>query len=341
MAFKHSESSMLGGRVLVTPAILRSLASPRYAALLQQHGLEVVFPRTGDRPLAEADLLEQLPGHVAVLAGMEPYTPAVLAKAVPPLRVIARVGVGYDAVDLEAATAHKVAVTIAPGQNHDSVAEQAFGLMLAVLRKIAVHDRGLRQGRWLRELTRPVRGLTLGLIGLGRIGKAMVPRAHAFGMRVIAHDVQPDRAWADANGVQVVSLPDLLRQADVISLHAPLTPATRNLINAESLRLVKPTAVLINTARGGLVDETALLTALREGRLAAAGLDVFAVEPLPANHPFTQMDQVVLTPHTAGTDEQAAADMAAAAAESVVTLLRGGWPEAQIVNPAVRSAWLK
>jgi phosphoglycerate dehydrogenase-like enzyme len=339
MTSKLSGFSMLGGRVLVTPTILRSLAAPRFASLLRQQGLEVVFPQVGDRPLSEADLLEQLPGHVAVLAGMEPYTSAVLARAVPPLRVIARVGVGYDAVDIEAATAHGVAVTIAPGQNHDSVAEHAFGLMLAVLRKIAVHDRGMRQGLWLRELTRPVRGLTLGLVGLGRIGRAMVPRARAFGMRVVAHDVQPDLAWAEANGVQIVSLSDLLRQADVISLHAPLTPATRHLINAESLRWVKPTAVLINTARGGLVDETALLEALRAGRLAAAGLDVFAVEPLPANHPFTHMEQVVLTPHTAGTDEQAAANMAALAAESVVTLLGGGWPEAQIVNPAVRSSW--
>lgn len=339
MTSEHSEGSMRGGLVLVTPSILRSLAAPRYSSLLRQHGLEVVFPRTSDRSLSEADLLEQLPGHVAVLAGMEPYTPAVLAKAVPPLRVIARVGVGYDAVDLEAATSFGVAVTIAPGQNHDSVAEHAFGLMLAVLRKIAVHDRGIRHGNWLRELTRPVRGLTLGLVGLGRIGKAMVTRAHAFRMQVIAYDVQPDRAWADANRVQIVSLSELLRQADVISLHAPLTPATRHLINAESLRLVKPTAVLINTARGGLVDETALLDALRAGRLAAAGLDVFAVEPLPASHPFTQLEQVVLTPHTAGTDEQAAADMAAKAAESVITLLSGGWPEGQVVNPAVRSAW--
>lgn len=330
---------MPAGRVLVTPSILRALPQPRYAAVLQAHGLEVAHPPQWDRTPSEEELLTLVPGHVAVLAGMEPFTARVLERAAPTLKVIARVGVGYDAVDLQAATAHGVAVTIAPGQNHDSVAEQAFGLMLAVLRKIATHDRGLRRGEWLRELTRPVRGQVLGLVGMGRIGKAMVPRAAAFGMKVVAHDVQPDLAWGQTHGVEWLSLPELLRQADVISLHTPLTPETRHLINAQTLQGVKPTAVLINTARGGLVDEAALLTALREGRLAGAGLDVFATEPLPPGHSFTELDQVVLTPHTAGTDAQAAADMAAVAAENVVLLLTGGWPTGHVVNDQVRAAW--
>jgi len=330
---------MPAGRVLVTPSILRALPQPRYQAVLQAHGFEVVYPPHGDKTPSEEELFSLLPGHVAVLAGMEPYTARVLARAAPTLRVIARVGVGYDAVDLRAATSQGVAVTIAPGQNHDSVAEQAFGLILAVLRKIAAHDRGLRQGDWRRELTRPVRGQVLGLVGVGRIGKAMVPRAVAFGMKVLAHDVRPDLAWGQTHGVQWLPLSDLLRQADVISLHTPLTPETRHLINAQTLALVKPTAVLINTARGGLVDEEALLAALRAGRLAGAGLDVFATEPLPPGHPFTELDQVVLTPHTAGTDAQAAADMAAVAAENVIALLSGGWPSGHVVNEEVRAAW--
>lgn len=326
-------------RVLITPIILRALAAPRYAELLESHGFEPVFPARRDRALTESDLLVEVPGCVAVLAGMEPFNRRVLTAAASALRTVARVGVGYDAVDLAAATELGMVVTIAVGQNHDSVAEQAFGLMIGVLRRIVAHDRGLRHGQWLRERTRPVRGLTLGLVGLGRIGQAMVTRARAFGMRVVAHDVSPPPGWGPDQGVEWCSMDELLRTADVISLHTPLTPATRHLIDARALSLMKPDAVLINTARGGLVDEAALLAALQAGKLGGAGLDVFAAEPLPADHPLTRLDQVVLTPHTAGTDERAAADMAYAAAESVVQLAAGTWPEGCVVNPDVRPKW--
>jgi D-3-phosphoglycerate dehydrogenase / 2-oxoglutarate reductase len=148
--------------------------------------------------------------------------------------------------------------------------------------------------------------------------------------------LQPDQAFVQQQGIELVPLETLFRQADVISLHAPMTPQTQKMINAQSLALMKPTTLLVNTARGGLVDEPALVEALRSGRLAGAALDVFAEEPLPPGHPFTKLENVVLTPHTAGTDLQSRDDMALMAAQSIVSVLRGDWPTEQMVNPEVR-----
>jgi phosphoglycerate dehydrogenase-like enzyme len=326
-------------KVLIAPAPLREI-EPVYGPLLRAAGFELVFPRRVAQ-MTEAELLELLPGCVAALAGSEPYTPAVLAAAAAKgLRAVCRAGVGYDGVNVPAATAYGVAVTITPGTNQDAVAEHAFALILALARNVVIQDRLTREGKWQRRANRPLRGTTLGVAGFGRTGKAVARRGLAFGMRVIAHDPQLTTPGADdLAGVPLVPFEELMRQSDVVSLHMPLMPGTERMVNAATLALMKPTAFLVNTARGGVVDEPALVDALRAGRIAGAGLDVYDDEPLPASSPFCGLDNVVLTAHTAGVDTQSRDDMARAAAEAIVRLTRGDWPDGWVVNPEVRPAF--
>jgi phosphoglycerate dehydrogenase-like enzyme len=324
-------------KVLLAATTLKNLEG-RHLTLIRDAGLELVTPEPWDRQLTEADLLRCLPGVAATIAGMEPYTPRVFGAA-PDLRVIARVGVGYDAVDVAAATAAGVAVTITPGANHDCVAEHTFALILALLKSVVSSHNATVRGDWKRLITVPLRGQTLGIVGLGRIGRAVAMRAKAFQMRVIAYEVNPDRAFVQREGVELVAMDRLLAEADIVTLHVPMLPSTKHLINARTIAMMKPTAYLINTARGGLVQESDLVDALRARRLAGAGLDVFTDEPPPAGHPFFALDNVVLTPHSAGTDHQSRLDMAESAARSVVELLHGGWPGEAVVNPEVRGRW--
>lgn len=322
-------------RVLITPTTLKGIEG-NYLTLLREAEMEIVTPpEPWDHQLREEEILEQLKGVDATIAGMEPYNARVLA-AHPQLKVIARVGVGYDAVDLAAATKQGVAVTITAGANHDTVAEHAFSLLFALAKQVVVDDRTVRQGKWIRHVTIPIRGQTLGIVGLGRIGKAMALRALAFGMKVIAYELQPDTNWLAQHDVKLVDLTTLLRQSDVVSLHAPATPETKHMINEKTLAMMKPNAFLINTARGGLVDEPALVAALKSNRIAGAGLDVFAQEPPPQDHPFFALDNVVMTPHTGGTDLQSRLDMAEFAARSIVELSQGKWPGHLIVNREVK-----
>jgi phosphoglycerate dehydrogenase-like enzyme len=301
---------------------------------LTRAGFELIYPGRGQQ-LTEEELLHDLQGVRAAVAGMEPYNPRVLA-AHPGLRVIARVGVGYDAVDVEAATRQGVAVTIAPGTNQDAVAEHTFSLLLGLAKDVVRGHIGTCAGRWPRRITTPVRGQTLGIAGLGRIGKAVALRGKAFGMRLIAHDPVADAAFAEAHGIALVPLDRLFTESDYLSLHSPLTPQSRHMVNRRTLAMMKPTAFLINTGRGGLVSEADLVEALRAGKLAGAGLDVFEEEPPAKDNPLFKLDNVVLTPHTAGTDSQSLADMALSAAEAVISLSRGEWPAEKIVNPEVR-----
>jgi phosphoglycerate dehydrogenase-like enzyme len=253
----------------------------------------------------------------------------------PSLRVIARVGVGYDAVDVAAATARGIAVTIAPGTNQDAVAEHTFALILALAKNLVPGHLGTKAGGWPRGVTLPVRGRTLGIAGLGRIGKAVALRGEAFGMRLLATEPYPDTAFAAAHHITLVPFERLLAESDVLTLHLPMTPEARNLINRQTLAKMKPGAFLINTARGAMVCEADLLEALRSGHLAGAGLDVFEEEP-PGRIPLFEMENIVITPHAAGSDTRSLADMAQSAAEAVASFSRGEWPAEKVVNPEVR-----
>ena len=321
------------GRVLVTPTTLAT-GQGEYLEVLQRAGFEIVFPSRTEQ-LTEADLLQELPNIDATIAGSEPYTRRVM-EASPQLRVIARAGVGFDSVDIAAATEHGVAVTITPGANHDAVAEHTIAFLLALAKELVHQDRTTRQGLWRRQPNAPLRGQTLAIIGLGRIGKAVAVRAAALGMRLIAYEPVPDHDFCAQWHVELVPLDMALEQGDFVTLHLPLTEETRHLIRNETLRLMKPTAFLVNTARGGLVKEADLLPALAQRRIAGAALDVFESEPARSN-PLFDLDNVIVTPHTAGVDRQSVADMALQAAQAIVALRRGDWPERQIVNPEVRS----
>ncbi|MCS6850804.1 MAG: phosphoglycerate dehydrogenase [Gemmataceae bacterium] len=319
--------------VLIAPAPLAGIKAS-FLDVLRAGGFEPVYPAK-QAQLTEAELLEALRGIPAVIAGSEPYTAAVIA-AHPQLRVIARAGVGYDAVDVAAATAHGVAVTIAPGTNQDAVAEHTFALILGLAKNLPSQHNALKAGRWERRANLPVRGRTLGIVGLGRIGKAVALRAKAFAMPLLAYEPYPDHSFVAEHGIRLVSLETLLAESDFVSLHVPLTPESRYLINRRTLGLMKPTAFLVNTARGGLVNEADLLQALQAGWIAGAALDVFEEEPPPADHPLLALENVLVTPHAAGVDLQSRDEMAHSAASAIVALSRGQWPAEQIVNPEVR-----
>lgn len=320
-------------KVMIGPAPLAKLQGD-FLTVLKNAGFEFVYPKVALQ-MTEQDLLDQLPGIPAALAGSEPYTRKVF-ETFPQLKVVSRVGVGYDAVDVKAATDHGVVVTIAPGTNQDAVSEHCFMLILALAKNLLRQHQPIRDGKWPRQANLPLRGKTLGLVGLGRIGRSMTTRALAFGMKVMAYEPYPDTAFIQKHGVRLASLDDLLREADYVSLHLPATDGTRALINAERLKLMKPTAFLINTARGAVVDEKALYAALRDKKIAGAGLDVFEEEPPLPDNPLLKLENVVFTAHTAGVDLQSRDDMARKAAECIAAISRGEWPAECVVNPEVR-----
>jgi phosphoglycerate dehydrogenase-like enzyme len=289
--------------------------------------------------MTEHELAEVLPGCIASLAGSEPYTREVIAQAAAAgLKVIGRAGVGYDAVDVAAATDYGIVVTFAPGTNHDAVAEHTFALILALAKTIVQQNNLIKSGGWPRKAQQPIRGKILGLLGLGRVGKAVARRGLAFGMTVMAYDPFPDEQFAHHHSIRLVPADEVFRNADYLSLHMPMLPGSKQIINSRTLDMMKPTAYLINTARGGVVDECALYEALSAKRIAGAGLDVFEREP-PGDCPLLRLDTVVATAHTAGVDLQSRDDMARVAAQAIVTLLSGGWPTECVVNPEVRAKW--
>ena len=310
---------------------------PEPVALLSTHSCELVHSELdwtlGDGNVAENRAIELLHDVDAAIISSLPLTDHVLAK-VGKLKVIAIRGVGYDSVDIPAATARGIPVIVAPGFT-ESVADYTFALMLAVARQVALADRLVRQGRWEVLVSTNICGKTLGIVGLGRIGRAVARRARGFDMPVLASDVVQDEAFARQYEVTFLPLPELLQRADIVSINAPLSQDTRQLMDEQALRLMKPTAFLINTARGGLVDEQALAKALREGRLAGAGLDVFHQEPLQHN-PFQGLDNVVLSPHLAAYSREGLRETGVLAAQGVLTVLGGGRPDpAVLVNPEV------
>ncbi len=261
----------------------------------------------------------------ALLVRSETRVTARVLEAAPRLVVVGRAGIGVDNIDVEAATARGVYVVNAPLGNVVAAAEHTFALALALLRRIAEADRSVRAGEWTRSkfVGRELRGKTLGLVGLGRVGSEVARRAAAFEMRVVAHDPFATEAAARGVGARLVELDELLRSADVVSLHTPLTERTRNLIDAGALAKLKRTAILVNCARGEVVDLAALAAALEAGALAGAALDVYPDEPLPADAPIRRAPRTVLTPHIAGSTAEAQTNVAVDVVRQVLDVLAG------------------
>lgn len=327
---------MAAPRVLMTVPHIHDREAP-YLRRLEAAGFEVVRRIGKNGKLTEDELIEALPGVFGTLAASEPYTARVFERA-PELRVVARWGVGYDAIDLEAATRHGVAVCIAAGGNHEAVADYAFALLCALQRGLRANHRLITQGVWRTEFRPAIWRATVGIVGLGRIGKGVVRRCRGFDMRIFATEPAPDMAFVREHGIELMPLAALLAEAQIVTLHCPLSPATHHLINRERLALMKPGAYLINTARGPLVDETALYEALTSGRLAGAGLDVFEHEPLTAS-PLFALDNVLLSPHIAGVDLISEVGMADRAIDAILAVRHGRPPAAEgLLNPGVLRA---
>ena len=276
--------------------------------------------------------------HALLVRSSTRVTEDLLGRA-PLLRVVGRAGIGVDNIDVRAATHRGIAVINAPGANTVSAAEHAFALLLALVRRVPWATESMRRGEWDRKRFSgtELRGKVLGLVGLGRIGAHVAGIAHAFGMDVIAFDPMLPSAHAKQAGVQLVSLEKLLSWADVLSLHAPINDQTRGLLNADRLALMKPSAVLINTARGGLIDNQALFDAVEKGKLAGAALDVFDPEPLAEDSPLRDSDRIILTPHLAASTQEAQVRVSVEISRSVRDALRTGDVGGAVNVPGVSS----
>ena len=271
-----------------------------------------------------AELLAAVPDAAALLIRSATKVTAEVIASAPNLKVVARAGVGLDNVDVPAATAAGVMVVNAPTSNITSVAELTIGLMLAVARNIASASSVLKSGTWAKSKYSgfEIDGKTIGIVGLGRIGSLVAARLKAFGVELIAYDPFATTETATKLGVQLVPLDELLGASDYITIHLPKTPETTGIIGADALTKVKPGVRIINTSRGGLVDEVALAAAIADGRVAGAGLDVFAIEPC-TDSPLFAFDQVVVTPHLGASTEEAQEKAGLSVAHSVVAALTG------------------
>ncbi len=312
-----------------------------YAQRLGDAGFEVRYPRNPQLArggVSEAEMIAELGDVQATIASSEPYTASLLA-ALPQLRVIARCGVGYDAVDVAAATRQGIPVTITPTANHEAVAELALGLIFGVAKRIADYDRQVRAGKWPRQPLLPLRGRTLGIFGLGRIGTSLARRGRALGMQVIATETFPNLNVVRAEQIELVDFETLLARSDYLSIHCPLNDETWGRFDAAAFARMKAGSVLINTARGKVVVEKDLLAALAAGRLAGAGLDVFEQEPPALDNPLLQLENVVVSPHIAGVDELSIEAMGLEAADCIVKLYQGQWPAGAVVNDELQNGW--
>jgi phosphoglycerate dehydrogenase-like enzyme len=288
-------------------------------------------PRLGARDAAQVRAMAE--EAAGAIVSIDPFDANVLESCTQ-LRVIARVGVGVDSIDLEAASRLGVIVTVTPGANESAVADHTVALMLAAVRRISEHDRAIRSGEWNRTGSHTpweLAGATVGLVGYGNIGRLVGARLCGFGVRLLFSDPVEQ----EAAGAERVSLDDLLRESDVVSIHAPLLPSTRQLLGRRELALMRDDAVLVNTARGGVVDEQALIEALEAGRLRAAALDVFDHEP-PRSSRLLALQNVVLSPHVGGISDRSIHEMTRRATSSVIDVLEARIPP-DIANPDVLS----
>ncbi|WP_415855893.1 C-terminal binding protein [Sinomonas sp. G460-2] len=317
-------------RVVITDVDHGAVAEEEAVAAVE--GLELVLAACR----TEAEVVAAAQGADAIIVQYAPVTRAVLA-ALPGLKAVGRYGVGVDNVDVAAATEHGIAVCNVPDYGTEDVSDHAIALALSLARGVTGLDRAMRAGSYSLDPVQPlhrVAGRTFGLVGLGLIGAATARKARGVGYRTIGFDPLHAPGTTTAEGTEVVDFDELVRRADVLSLHVPLNAHTRHLIDADVLGAMKPGAVLVNTCRGGVVDTRALVEALRRGAIRGAGLDVFEDEPLPRDSPLLGLPNTVLTPHAAWYSEESQQELKTRTAQNVADVLAGRRPR-NIVNPEV------
>jgi D-3-phosphoglycerate dehydrogenase len=341
---EQEEMAKIGGEALVGWARLgesRELDPANASLGLSAEALSRISLAYVARAKHTPDVVERMAHDAHAIMVTSAAVSAEVMDRLPRLRVIGRPGIGYDVVDVEAASARGIAVFSAPGFCAREVADHTLMMALALARKAPVLHAALRRGVYERGLASPMPAsyeMTLGLIAFGEIGREVAARAKPFGFTVIAHDPFVEPAVAEEYGVALVGLDELLQRADIVSVHAPLSKQTFHLLGAREFGLMKRTAYVINTARGAVIDQGALIAALQAGRIAGAGLDVFEWEPLEPDSPLTRMENVVLTPHTAGMSDSSQVAVRHRTARNIAAALVGQWPETRdLINPQVKA----
>jgi D-3-phosphoglycerate dehydrogenase len=308
-------------RILVTPTSFTAQSSHAAARRLGEFADQLIFNPHG-RPLASKELIPLMKGIDGYVAGLDWVDAEAINQAPQSLKVIARYGAGYDRVDIAAAAKKGIAVTNTPGANSEAVADMTLGLMLAAGRMIPRLSRQVKQGEWPRFKGSELYGKTLGIVGLGEIGRRVAKRASGFSMRVLVCDPFLDPNFAKRERLKRVELETLLRESDVISLHSPLLKETRGMIGQAQVMAMKPGVLIINTARAELCSEKALVFGLEQGIIGGLGLDVFTTEP-PDDNPLLKYERVVCTPHAAAHSHEATERMADMAVDSLIQVLTG------------------
>ena len=318
-------------RILVTTTSFQDTPGPHHDALAET-GWEVLRARG---PLSEADTLALVGDIDGSICGDDAITRAVLEKARPRLKVLSKYGIGVDKIDVPACTEFGIPLLFTPGVNHTTVAEHAFLLLLALEKNLLFHSDSVRSGGWKRQTGHELLDKTIGIVGMGRIGREVAIRAKAFGMKPIGYDVYWDEAFAKEHGIPRAStLEEIFAASDYLSLHTNLTPETRNLIRAETIARMKPDAVVVNCARGEIVNTADVAAALRSGRLRGYGTDVLDEEPPRPGHPLVTLPNCLVTPHVGSRTLESVQRQATAAVTNLIRALHGEPPLAQ-VNPEV------
>ena len=318
-------------RILVTTTSFQDTPGEHHA-ILAATGWEIVTARG---PLSEADTLAVVGEVDGFICGDDAITRAVLDRAAPRLKVLSKYGIGVDKIDVAACTDLGIPLLFTPGVNHTTVAEHAFLLLLALEKHLLFHTDSTRSGGWRRQTGHEVLGKTIGIAGMGRIGKEVAIRAKAFGMRPIGYDIHWDDGFAATHGVErMATLDELFAAADYLSLHTNLTPETRDLVRADTIRKMKPGVIILNCARGEIVNTADMAAALADGRVRGYGTDVLDEEPPRADHPLTRLPNCVVTPHIGSRTHESVQRQAMAAVTNLIRAMHGEPPLAQ-VNPAV------
>uniref|UniRef100_A0A7C3SQI2 Hydroxyacid dehydrogenase n=1 Tax=Dictyoglomus turgidum TaxID=513050 RepID=A0A7C3SQI2_9BACT len=316
----------MGFKVLITPRSFEHIKD-KFLELLKDAEIEVVMNPYG-RVIKEDEMVELVKDMDGIIVGIDPITKRVIDNA-SKLKVISKYGVGVDNIDLESAKERNIVVTNTPNANSNAVAELTVGLIISVLRNIPLSDRRVREKKWDRFIGYELYGKTLGVIGTGSIGKRVIKLLRGFDLNILCYDKFPDYEWAEKENVKYVNFDELLKRSDIITIHIPLTEETRHLISERELSLMKKTAVIINTSRGGIINERDLYKFLKEGKIYGAGLDVLEDEP-PQNSPLIELDNVVITSHIGSHTQESIENMAFMAIDNLISVLKGKEPKFRV-----------